>query len=114
MNPSVSHVTDGCLVTVEGITEKIVRDLGGNRTHDREAPRILWPLTRKNSQWATWFYWGLIHEVHCGLDKVIFIQRGVYERWIERGSPECAPVQNSSFKEEPWLIIDKFFEFECS
>lgn len=41
MNPSVSHVTDGCLVTVEGITEKIVRDVGGNRTHDREARRIL-------------------------------------------------------------------------
>ena len=37
----VSHVTDGCLVTVEGITEKIDRDLGGNRTHDREARRIL-------------------------------------------------------------------------
>lgn len=34
MNPWVSHVTDGCLVTVEGITEKIVRDLGRNRTHD--------------------------------------------------------------------------------
>ena len=46
----VSHVTDGCLVTVERITEKIVRGLGGNRTHDlREARRILKPLTRKNS-----------------------------------------------------------------
>ena len=37
----VSHVTDGCLVTVERITEKIVRGLGRNRTHDREARRML-------------------------------------------------------------------------
>ena len=42
MNPWVSQVTDGCLVTVEGVTEKIVRDLGRNRTHDfREARRML-------------------------------------------------------------------------
>ena len=41
MNPWVSQVTDGCLVTVEGVTEKIVRDLGRNGTHDREARRML-------------------------------------------------------------------------